>query len=237
MKRRKFITFSSVGACAFTVSLGALKPPEAKAVIFLLFLKTMAAPSLMSMALGGLALAALGSGSRVGRQRQEWFDSRLEAQLAQREFVRRSFTDINIAESTRSGQTYIVGAFREEPLGNSVGLAFPRMRNGQAAMSAFSGPGPIGMAVAAEYLKQQENLSPSDVQAAILPRPTGGIELADWRTWGSSGSIIYPNTFSDTGTRIYYDAVEPRLGGFGTIDVTINAHRIVRLPQIRVEFS
>lgn len=237
MKRRRFITLSTLGSATFTISLGVLNPQEAQSIIFLFLVKSIAGPSLLNLALGGLALAALGSSVSQRRHRQQWFDSQTEAQLAQREFIRRSFTDVTVAESSIPEYKYILGAFREEPLGKSVGLIFPRSNNEQSSMSAFSGPAPLGMAVAAEYLRKEENLSPADVRAAIMPRMSGGIQVTDWRTWNSSGFIAYPNSFSDTGTRIYYNAVEPRLGGFGTIDVTVNAHRTIRLPQIRVEFS
>ncbi|MCY7332028.1 MAG: hypothetical protein LH649_05085 [Pseudanabaena sp. CAN_BIN31] len=237
MKRRQFITLSTLGTATFTISLGALNPQGAQAIIFLFLLKSIAGPSLLNLALGGLALSALGSAVSQRRQRQEWFDARIEAQFAQREFIRRSFTDVTVAESSVPEYKYILGAFREESLGKSVGLVFPRSNRDQATMSAFSGPAPLGMAIAAEYLKKEENLSPADIRSAIMPRMSGGIEVTDWRTWNSSGFIAYPNSFSDTGTRIYYDAVEPRIGGFGTIDVTVNAHRRVRIPQIRVEFS
>ena len=93
------------------------------------------------------------------------------------------------------------------------------------------------MSIAAKYLKENARMTPSQIQAAILPRLSGGVNYSDWRDWNTTSFRGYPNNYSDTGVRIRYDAVEPSPGGFGTIDVTVNANRMVKIPQIRVNFA
>ncbi len=69
------------------------------------------------------------------------------------------------------------------------------------------------------------------------PLQFGSADVSDWRTWNSSSFRGYPNSHSDRGVRIRYDAVDPRPGGFGTIDVSVNAHHLIKIPQIRVNFT
>lgn len=84
------------------------------------------------------------------------------------------------------------------------------------------------MAVAADYLRQNTRMTIPQIQSAILPRTAGGTDVSDWRNWEHSSSRYYPNTHSDTGVDIIYDAVDPRPNGFGTIDVVVNAHQRIR---------
>ncbi|NQE37269.1 hypothetical protein [Microcoleus asticus] len=104
-------------------------------------------------------------------------------------------------------------------------------------MSAFSGAASIGMSIAAMYLRENQRLSVDEVQASVLPRLGGGASYADWRNWDSTSFRYYPNNYSDTGVRIRYDAVEPRRGGFGIIEVTVDAYRPIVIPQIRVNYA
>lgn len=93
------------------------------------------------------------------------------------------------------------------------------------------------MAIAAQYLQENTRLTTPQIQAAILPRMAGGIDYSDWRDWNSSSFRGYPNSYSDTGVRIRYDAVQPTKGGFGMIDVTVNANLMIKIPPIKVNFA
>ncbi|MDJ1170824.1 hypothetical protein PMG71_15430 [Roseofilum sp. BLCC_M154] len=93
------------------------------------------------------------------------------------------------------------------------------------------------MSIAAEYLSENTRMTTEQIQAALLPALAGGTNFSDWRDWDRDSFRAYPNNYSDTGVRIYYDAVDPRPGGFGIIDVTVNAHRLIKVPPIRVNFA
>jgi hypothetical protein len=237
MNRRKFITYSALAGSSFIVNLGLHQPKPAYGFFFLIFIPA-AAPSLLGLALGGLALAALGSRG-FSKRTQAWYDKRLDAQLAQREFLHRQFTDVSVAEVNHSQYNYIIGAEIRENLGLNAALAFPRIEYDQPSVSTFSGAASIGMSIAAQYLKKHEKMSYQEIESAILPRVSGASVISDWRNWdNSSFPGAYPNAYSDfRGVSIRYDAVEPRHGGFGTIDVTVNAHRMIKIPQIKVNFA
>ncbi len=238
MNRRKFIAYTALAGGSFIVNLGLHQPKPARGIIFIFFIQA-AGPSLLSLALGGLALAAFGSGSQNHKQIRAWYDKRLDAQLAQREFLRRQFTNVSVAEVNNSEYNYILGAEKKEALGQNVALAFPRIEYNQPTVSSFSGAASIGMSVAAQYLKSHEKMSTQEIASAMLPRLSGASVISDWRNWdNSSFPGAYPNTYSDfRGVNIRYDAVEPRQKGFGTIDVTVNAHRMIKIPQIKVNFA
>ncbi len=238
MNRRKFITYSALAGTSFIVNLGLHQPKPSHGFIFLIFVQA-AAPSLLGLALGGLALAAFGNQGQSRKQIQAWYDKRLDAQLAQREFLHRQFTNISVAEVNDAQYSYILGAEKREDLGQNVALAFPRIEYDQPTVSTFSGAASIGMSIAAQYLKKHEKMTYEEIESAILPRVSGASIISDWRNWdNSSFPGAYPNAYSDfRGVSIRYDAVKPRHGGFGIIDVTVNAHRMIKIPQIKVNFA
>ncbi|MEG4806886.1 hypothetical protein QUA82_07465 [Microcoleus sp. F8-D3] len=228
MNRRKFIQYSALGSASFIVNLGLHNPQKADAFLFLL------ANPLLRLVLGGLGRGAF---SYFQQRNQEWFDKRLEVQLAQREFLERQFTNVAVAEVRSPQYTVVVGSERRESLGKNAVLAFPRIEYDRPTMSAFSGAASIGMSIAAMYLRENQRLSIDEVQASVLPRVGGGASYADWRNWDSTSFRYYPNNYSDTGVRIRYDAVEPRRGGFGIIEVAVDAFRPIAIPQIRVNYA
>lgn len=229
MKRRKFIYYSSLGTASFIVNLGLHNPKRADAFLFFLL-----ANPVLRLVMGGLARSAF---SFFQRREQEWWDKRLEVQLAQREFLHRQFQDVTVAEIRSPQYSVIIGSERRESLGNNAALVFPRIEDSRPTLSAFSGAASIGMAIAAQYLQENTRLTTPQIQAAILPRMAGGIDYSDWRDWNNSSFRGYPNSYSDTGVRIRYDAVQPTKGGFGMIEVNVNANLMIKLPPIRVNFA
>lgn len=229
INRRDFIKYGVCGTSAFVINLGLHNPKRADAFIFFLL-----GNPVLRMVLSALGRSAF---SYFQQRNQKWWDKRLEVQLAEREFIRRQFTDVTVAEVRSPQNSIIVAAQYREPLGNNAALAFPRMEYDRPFMSSFSGAASIGMAVAAQYLRKNTRMSVSQIQSAILPRAAGGADISDWRTWDNDSFRGYPNSHSDTGVRIRYDAVEPRSGGFGIIDVTVNAHQRIKIPQIKVNFT
>lgn len=89
MTRREFIQYGTLGSASFVVNLGLHNPQQADAFLFLLL-----RGALMDYAFGALLQGAFAFARRAwGRRSQEWYDRRLEAQLAQSQFLGNSFTD------------------------------------------------------------------------------------------------------------------------------------------------
>lgn len=228
IQRRQFIQYSLASA-GFIVSLDALYPKKADAFLFLLLRGT-----LMDMAVGALLQGAFSLARNAATRRsQDWYESRLNVQLAQREFLSRQFTNIAVAKVSETQYGYFLAAQNRERLGHNVAFGFPDVS--QSGFSAFSGPASVGMAIAAQYLKKNEKMSSQEVQAAILPRDK---QYDDWLSWSSSTSFVaYANVASDNGVVMRYDSVDPRPGGYGIIDITVNANRRIKIPQIKVQYS
>ena len=221
MKRRELLRYTLAGGGALVLSVGLNRNQQANAFIMGLLFRAI--------------LQAAFSNFQIRDQR--WWDRRLEAQLAQREFVRQSFTNVSVAQVYDSPYIMIAASERSDSFANNVAYAFPRIEYNQPTIASISGPGSVGMTVAAEYLQKNRNLNTRQVHAGVIPRLRGGQRLSSMNGWGSSSSEYYPNNYSDTGVRIRYDAVEPRSGGFGLIDVSLDADQRVRVPQIRVNFT
>lgn len=221
MKRRELLRYTLAGGGTFILSFGFNHNQKADAFILGFLFRAI--------------LRAAFSGFEMRDQR--WWDRRLEAQLAQREFVRQSFTNVSVAQVYNSPYTIIAASERSDSLANNVAYAFPRIEYNQSTIATVAGPGSVGMTVAAEYLQKNRNLDPHQVHAGVIPRVRGGQRLSNMNGWTTSSSEYYPNNYSDTGVRIRYDAVEPRRGGFGLIDVSLDADQRVRVPQVRVNFT
>ena len=106
MKRRKFIQYASLGGTSFVINLGVLNSQKSNALLLIFLIKSAPGLSLLNTALGGLTLAAFASG-KIDKRTQQWFDKRLDAQLAQREFLRRQFQDIAVAEVNQPQYNYV----------------------------------------------------------------------------------------------------------------------------------
>jgi hypothetical protein len=228
MQRRQFIRYS-LASTGFIVALDALYPTKADAFLFLLLRGT-----LMDMAIGALLQSAFTLARNAATRRsQEWYERRLNVQLAQREFLSRQFTNVAVAEVGETQYEYFLAAQKRERLGYNVAFGFPDIS--RSGLSAFSGPASVGMAIAAKYLKEDEKMSSQEVQAAILPRYK---QYDDWLNWASSPSFVaYANVASDNGVVMRYDSVDPRPGGYGIIDITVNANRRIKIPQIKVQYA
>lgn len=228
MNRRQFIQYSAASG-TFILSLGLATPQKADAFLFLLLRGTLIDFALGALAQGAFALAR----SAFAQRTQEWYDKRLDAQLAQSEFLKRRFTHVETAQVPDQQYRYISATQFQEPLGYNVALSFPNAE--QADASSYAGPATIGMAVAANYLRKNHNMSPRDIQAAVLPREK---RVDSWRSWSEDSSfVVYANRASDNGVLIRYDSISPRPGGYGIIDVTVNSYERIRIPSIRVDYS
>jgi len=243
MKRRKFIQYSTIGGGAFFLNLGLNNPPSADAFIFGLIFR-----ALLNAAFGGFKM-----------RDQKWWDERLDVMLAQREFIRQRFTDVTVAEvespqykvivaaNQPQSQSLIIDSKKNKNIPNkinqtitsNVAFACPRVENGEECLATFAGPASIGMAIAATYLKQNEKMTFDDVQASIIPKFQGNVQYSDMRGWSDTLAFRdYPNYYSDNGVRIRYDAIDPRPGGYGIIDVSLYSwkSKLVQIPEIRVSF-
>ncbi|MFM6012202.1 MAG: hypothetical protein ACKPCG_06435 [Dolichospermum sp.] len=223
MKRRKFIQYSLIGGGSFVLNLGLHNPQSADA-FFGLF---------------GLLLRVAFAGFQMRDKR--WYKARKDVMLAEREFIRQQFTTVGVAQVNDPENQYNVIAVseRKDPLANNIGLGFPRIENDQEFLATSGGPGSVGMAHAAQYLKQNRNMDVSEVNSSIIPKLSGGFNIvSDMRGWSDSTSFnYYPNNYSDTGVAIRYDRVDSRKATFGLIDVTVNANQLIKIPQIRVKLS
>jgi hypothetical protein len=241
MKRRKFIQYSTIGGGSFLLNLGLNNPPPADAFIFGLIFR-----ALLNAAFGGFQM-----------RDQKWWDERLDVMLAQQALIRERFTDVTVAEVESPQYNVIVAAQQpqsqsliidpkknknipnkiNQTITSNVAFACPRVENGEECLATFAGPASVGMAIAATYLKQNERMTFDDVQASIIPKLQGNIQYSDMRGWSDSTAFrAYPNYYSDTGVRIRYDAIDPRPGGYGIIDVSVDSWHLIQIPKIRVSF-
>jgi hypothetical protein len=228
MKRRKFIQYGVLGSSLFIVNLGLYNPQPANAIPFLAFLGT----TLVRFAFGSLLRATFASWQP---RSQQWYDDRLDAMLAQSKFLSNNFTNIAAAEVNSYQYSVVLAAERKEQLGHNVAFAFPQMRDSEPSFASFAGPGSIGMAIAAKYLRENERMTPKEVEAAILPRYQ---DYNDFISWSEPTSYIsYSNTASQNGVLIEYRVVEAGKGGHGIIDVVVNANRQIIIPSIKVQYA
>jgi len=230
MKRREFIAYST--ATGFVVSLDLLRPQKADAFIFALL-----ARSLLSSMVSMVVRNAFSTGIEAyGRRDQAWFDRRMEAQLAQREFIAQNFTNIGAAEGISDPTyRYIVAAERNSERGLIPAFSFPQSFNNMPSIATYSGPACIGMAVASHYLLANNNLPPNQVNSMVIPRLQ---TYNNWHDWDRSPAFItYPSLSSDQGVVIRYDVIQPGRGGYGNINVTIGSVVRIIVPTIRVDFA
>ena len=234
MKRRKFIQYSTLGSASFIVSLGLLSTKRSDAFLFALL-----GGGLLELAFGALLQGAFALASGAWSQRtQEWYDRRLEAQLAQREFLRQRFTNVTVAEVSNPQYSVILAAHQQEQLGYNVAFGFPQLMESQPIVLNLSGPTSIGMAIAAKYLKENQKMTSQQVQRAILPRHSGGLYTYDnWKNWNESSSTTYSSEYSDSGVLVRYEAIEPRPSGYGLINVSVDVGGWIQIPQIRVQYA
>ena len=243
MNRRKFIQYGALGSTAFIINLGLLNPKKADAFLFALL-----GGALLDSAFSLLLSGAFNLALRVwGRRSQEWWDSRLEMQLAQSEFLANSFTDVNseflahdftyvnLVEVNSPAYSYVLGSSKIEQLGESVAFGFLQTVNSRPSMAAYAGPASLGMAVAAQYIKDQERLSPIQIQNAILPKYQ---DSNSWDSWSQSfASTTYVTQAHNNGVEIIYRMIQPGRNGYGEIDVIVHAHRLIQIPKIRVNYA
>jgi len=246
MKRRKFIQYSTIGGGSFVLSLGLNNPSPANAFIFGLIFR-----ALLNSAFGGFQM-----------RDQKWWDKRLDVMLAQQALIRERFTDVTVAEveSPRYKYNVLVAANKpqsqfpfidpkknqdikdipniiNQTITSNVAFACPRVENGEECLATFAGPASVGMTIAAAYLRQNERMTFDDVQASIIPKFQGNVQYSDMRGWSDSTAFRdYPNYYSDNGVRIRYDAIDPRPGGYGIIDVSVYSWQFIQIPKIRVDF-
>ncbi|MBD2184954.1 hypothetical protein H6S82_18820 [Planktothrix sp. FACHB-1355] len=239
MKRRKFIQTGALASASFMTSSGLLVPKQADAVIFLLF--RLLGGSLLDLAFGMLLQGAFSVATRAwNRRNQDWFDKRLQAQLAQRSLIDRYFTNQVAAEIPSAEYRYIVAATNREQLGENVAFSIPRLVNDEPIISTFSGPASLGMVGAAKYLSENTLMTPGEIQRAIFPPHEAAARFHDnMGGWNTSGNIAYPNSYNPggTGVLIRYMANNPRLGGYGNIQVTVYTDRPILIGNIRVEYA
>jgi hypothetical protein len=230
MKRRKFITYSAGSTC-FLLGVDLISAQPANAFIFSL-LRGFLVNSLARLFVRG---AFSFVSSAYDQRSEEWFNRRLEAQLAQREFLSKNFTNVGAAELQDISYQYVVGAENFGAYGCTPAFSFPQVRNSQASNASYIGASCIGMAVATDYLQKHERLSNEDINALIVPRYQ---DYNDWRDWNTSPSFTtYTTIASDQGVRIRYDITNTISERYGEIEVVVNSSRRIIVPRIRIEFT
>ncbi|AFZ21331.1 hypothetical protein [Allocoleopsis franciscana] len=231
MKRRDFIQYGALGSASFVVNLGLHNPKPADAFLFLLL-----RGALMDAAFGALLQGAFALARHAwGRRSQEWYDRRLEAQLAQSKFIGNSFTNVAVAEVNSFQYSVVLAAERSEQLGKNIAFGFPQMRDSEPSVASFAGPSAIGMAIAAQYMRENQRMSHQEVQAAILPTYQ---DYNDFTSWSKPTSYTaYSNIAGQDGVLIEYRLVKPGKGGHGIIDVVVNANRRIEIPSIQVKYA
>jgi hypothetical protein len=226
ISRRKFLQYS-LASGTFSVALGTAYSPGANA-----FLPFLLGSFLKNAVIRMLIQGAFSAIRNRGGQDPEFFVDRMNVQLAQREFLSRQFTNIDVTQTQNNQYGYIIAGQSLERLGHNVALGFANQRGD--GLATFSGASSLGMAVAAQYLQENERMSYQEVQAAILPRQ---LQYNNWQDWTTPTSFVaYANIASQDGVLIRYDAVNPRPGGHGIISVTVSASRRIRVPEIVVQY-
>lgn len=216
MKRRDFLRYSAMGGGSLIATV-AWQPQPAEAFFFL-----------------GLLLRAAGMALRsgLGERNQAWWDSRYEAMLAQSRLFDAEFRRVEVAELNNRFYNYIaVGRQNSE-----VAMSLPRvLNNGSTSVSTFASPAAAGVAIAAEYLRQNERLYPEQVQKSVLPTFKNQDSIASWNQPFSSTS--YESIASQDGVSMTYRLGKSGRGGYGDLDIVVDADRTVRIPTVRVNFS
>lgn len=236
MNRRKFLAVAAgTGAMLATNSL---HTPSVDAFIPLLL--RLGLGIARSLASNYLLEGMFGAGSRVlSRKNQAWYDSRLDAQLAQEKYFQRRFakeaSEIAVANISLSPNSHFFVAERQDLLGANPAFCFSQTHNGRVNTSAFSGPACVGIAYAARHLQEKERMSPKEIQNILMPRQK---DYDDWGSWNDQTTRYtnYTTISSRNGVLIEYRAVAPQPGGYGIITVSIDAYRQINIP-LKVQFT
>jgi hypothetical protein len=91
------------------------------------------------------------------------------------------------------------------------------------------------MGYAAEYMRYNERYYPEQVQKAILPTFKNQDSIASWNQ--SFSSTSYESIASQDGVSMTYRLRKPGRGGYGDLDIVVDADRTIRIPTVRVNFS
>jgi hypothetical protein len=233
MKRREFIQYGALGSTTFLVNLGLHNPQPANAFLFALLGGTLFDFAVGALFQGAFALAR----GAWQRRTQQWYDQRLDAILAQSQFLSNSFTNVVAAEVNSFQYSVVLASERREKLGHNVAFAFPQMHDSEPSTASYAGPASIGMAIAAQYLRQNQRMTPEEVQKAIVPRYQNINNFTSWSM--PESQIVYNNIASESnfGVDIKYKIVKPGKGGHGIIDVIVHANREIIIPSIEVKYA
>lgn len=217
MNRRDFLINGALGSASFAFNMNLHRAEESHA-IFMFLLRLASGPlgrAVISSAIRGLA------GSVLEEQRQQWYDSRRDAQLAQQELVRRQFTDIFAANVNSPQYSHVLTGMKFDDVGYTPAVCFTQNTRGNPNVTAFSGPAAIGMAYAAQYLADKTQLSAAQIQDAVLPKRGHG---SNWQSWSQDYAYTkYETTASQVGVTIEYRSRNPRPGGSGEVIVHLDA--------------
>jgi len=212
MKRRDFLKYSAMGGGSLIATV-AWQPQPAEAFFFL-----------------GLLLRAAGMVLKSGLQSrsQAWWDNRYDAMLAQSRLFDNEFRRVEVAELNNRFYNYIaVGR-------NNLDVAMSLASN-RSTVSTFTSPAAAGVSIAAAYLRGNENFYPEQVQKAILPTLKNQDNIVSWNQPFSSSS--YESIASQDGVSMTYRLRKPGRGGYGDLDIVVDADRTIRIPTVRVNFS
>jgi hypothetical protein len=214
MKRRDFLKYSAMGGGSLITTV-AWQPQPAEAFFFL-----------------GLLLRAAGMALKSGLQvrTQAWWDSRYEAMLSQSRLFDAEFRRVEVAELNNRFYNYVAVGRQN----SDTAISFPSTRYGNT-VSTFSSPAAAGLGIAAKYMRENERYYAEQVQESVLPTFKNQDSMISWNTPFSSTN--YQAIASQNGVSMTYRLIKPGRGGYGELDMVVEADRIIRIPTTRVNFS
>ncbi len=228
MNRRKLIRIGTLGSISCATGINLYNPQSVQAFgpLFSLFLRVGLSYAIENATHLGLQ-GMLGIYYKEMRRRvQEWYDRRLDAQLAQRALIEQDFTDIRAVGIPNTSYKHILIGTKQEASGYySPAIVLPRLTGQGNDLVAFSGPAAIGISYAANYLSKTTHMSLKQIQSALLPTRR---HLDEWHSWEQDfAPISYETATSSNGVTIQYRRSGKHLNGSAEILVGIDVgHRL-----------
>lgn len=215
INRRKFTQMALIGGATFAASSGVFFPKPSEAFFFAFLLRSLSARAVF----GGLLRYAAGSIIRglAGPSPEEM----LKIQLADRDFIERQFTR-DQTQLARSETNIFWGRESVHRWGPNVGFGFVQTEQNVVSNAIVTGPTMTGIHVASEKLFQM-GLSPNEIARSLLPTRSQYVDWCDWDGQSNQSTCFgnYRTVLGEVTSR--YDLVQPGRGGYGNVQLIIEA--------------